>query len=408
MKKNFLLLGGLICSLFLIASCDKENENSEWKSIPSEEISAASATFTVNGVKSTSGGVTVNAESATSANVVLNGIVPGYETITVPAALSTTDEAGIYSFTGSTIMTEGPSILLKSTAVETQEGFQISVTGTISLDGAAEVAVTTSLSNEFKGTLVGTWKVNRVAPVEDEAPVSGPVWINWTLKESSSYALLPNYAKIGSILLGSQYTDHFDAFTLLDNGTMALKIWDGDTDDNSPTPDADGNYVYGSTHEDWIDLPLENQVFWFVKDGYFYLVPNADALVDDDDAITSEKIAEVLEELEVMQVDTEALKAELAKIQKNGIAFKYTQEADALKIYVDKAMIDPFITALAPALPYIDIMFEEMGRSEDESEQETYKEIKVVLKMLGLEKPSDLQKVWADTTEFQIELNFTK
>lgn len=416
MRKNILLLSGLVCSLFLIASCDKENKgDTAWKAIPSQEVTAGNegADFTVNGVKSESGAVSVKAESASAATVTLNGIVPGYEQVLVPVSLSKAEEEGLYSFSGSVIMPEGPSILLKTKTSEVVGVYEIIVDGSISLEGKVVAKVNTAVTPEAKGTLEGTWKVNRVAPIENEVPTTGPVWVEWTVKDSSPYSLVPNIAKVASIVLGAKYANCLDEISLLADGNVTLKCWTEDADqDNTPTVDESGkNYIYGSTHDQWVRTNADNQAFWFCRDSYLYIVPNADVLSDaseGEDAITEESIKEVLQVLKGFGADVDALGAELVKIQKNGVAFKYDQPGEALKIYVDKAMCDPIVNALIPALPACDQLLEELLNSDDESVKQTAQSVKMALTMIGLEKPSDFATLWNDTVKFRIELNFTK
>ena len=410
MKKNFLLLCGLACSLLLVASCDRED--TEWKSIPSEQIHAGTENvrFTVNGEETESGGVQVKTVSGSEAVVTLNGIVPGYETITVKAGLSKTSESGVYALKGSAIMPEGPSIILKTKTSPLIGVYEIKVEGTVSIEGAADVRIVSSLTELGKGTLEGSWKVNRIASAVDGAPVTGPLWFEWTFAESSVYAGMSEYAKAAAAMLGVVYADYLDQINLLSDGNVTVNFWDGDIDSALPELDEEGkNYIYGNSHDDvWAETDADNEVFWFTRDGYLYLVPNADALVDDDEAVSLDDLTEVMTALQSMDVDVVALIAELQKIQKNGVAFKYDQQGDALKIYVDKGMCDPVINAFIPALPYVDAYFNAMKDSEDESEKAMYNEIKVYLAMMGMENPSDFAKLWKDTTGFRIELNFTK
>lgn len=71
---------------------------------------------------------------------------------------------------------------------------------------------------------------------------------------------------------------------------------------------------------------------------------------------------------------------------------------------MDKALCDPIVKALLPALPKIDVLLEQLVQAENE----TARKIKGVMGFLGLEKPSDLATLWNATTEFEIALNFTK
>ena len=169
--------------------------------------------------------------------------------------------------------------------------------------------------------------------------------------------------------------------------------------------------IYGNDHNDkWLESPAANFAFWYVRDGMLYVVPNAAAFADegDDTNIDLGSLQEELQKLAAVGVDVNTLTAEVMKIMKNGVALKYTQKDDALKIYVDKSQCDPFVKSFIPALPLLDQMYEELKKSTDESDQQTVQMIQLVFTMMGIEKPSDFEGMWNATEIFQIELNFKK
>ncbi len=410
MKKCIMLLSGILAGAVMISSCNKDQDET-WKTIPQGVITVDSgdAVFSVNGVEAPAGSIKVAPKSASSADVTLSGVVPGYSELVVRTSLSKSDEEGVYDFSGSTGLTEGPSINLKG--AEPAEVYVISIEGTISMEGKATGRITTALTELGKGDIAGLWNVNRVAPAVDEMPTTGPVWVKWTVNDTEKYASAPQMGILAAALLGLTYADHLDQINLCESGNVTITYWDGE----SETPDAEldesgENYIFSTTHDEWYKTEEDNQVFWFARNGYFYLIPNADNLDIEDEEVdfSRETIYSTIKNLAVVKVDTEALTAVVDQVLKEGIAFKYEQSGDALKLYIDKSQIDPVVNAFIPALPYLDILLENYESSEDKSEQQTAQSIRIVLSMLGLEKPSDFEGLWNATTEFQIELNFVR
>ena len=412
----------------LISSCGKDKTiDNTWKTIPQEAITISSGDvlLTVNDVEATKGDIKVVAKSADKAEITLNNIVPGYSAVTVVTSLKK-EESSVYSFEGSVKLNDGPTFIsLKSDMIPYI--YEVNVKGTIDLDGKVNAKVTTAISNQFKGGMEGTWSLNRIAPVKDEQVTTGPLWITWSFSDTK-YAGATTIAQFGGTILGGALTNYLNDVTFHADGNITAKYWedeeggDASTDEgssitnvlsaNMPELDEKGeNYVYGNTHEDkWYDSPKANYAFWFVRDGMLYVVPNSALLSDgsDDEQIDLGSLSESLQALSKVGVDVTTLTAEIMKIAQNGFALKYSQEADALKIYVDKSQCDPIINAFIPALPVLDQMLEELSKSEDEDDQQTYQIINMVLGMLGLEKPSDFEAMWKATTDFQIELNLIK
>lgn len=413
MKKCIMLFAGILAGAVMISSCNKDTDET-WKTIPQEVITVDSgdAIFSVNGVETSAGSIKVSPKSSSSADVTLSGVVPGYSELVVSTSLSKSDEEGVYDFSGSTSLTEGPSINLKG-AAEPAEIYVISIEGTISLEGKVTGKVTTALTERGKGDIAGLWSVNRVAPAVDKAPTTGPVWITWTVNDTEKYASAPQVGILASAFASLAYADHLDQINLCESGNVTITYWDGESEDLDAKLDESGeNYIFSATHDEWYKTEEDNQVFWFARNGYFYLIPNADNLAiedeDEDIDISRETIYSTIKNLAVMKVDTEALTAVVDQVLKEGIAFKYEQSGDALQLYIDKEQIDPVVNAFIPALPYMDILYNNYASSEDESEQQTAQSVKIVLSLLGLEKPSDFEGLWNATTEFKVELNFVK
>lgn len=422
MKRKFLFLGCLLGSALLLASCGKDEVDETWKTLPQEEIAIenGNAHFTVNGIDSKKGTVKVVAKSATEADVTLTGIVPGYNTVLVNATLEK-GENSTYTFAGKAALTETPAIFtLKSSPI--YPIYVVTVEGDINVEGKVNAKVTTALSENFRGTLADTWNINRIAPIVNGVPSTGVVWITWTFNDAK-YAGATNLALIAGSMMGGLLSNYLDAVTFCPDGNITAMYWEEENEQEggnileklvkyAPQEDEKGeNMVYGNDHNDkWLESPAANYAFWYVHDGMLYVVPNAAAFADEDDDTNIDlgSLQEELQKLAAVGVDVTTLTAEVMKIMKNGVAFKYTQEGDALKIYVDKAQCDPFVKSFIPALPLLDQMYEELKKSTDESDQQTVQMIQLVFTMLGIEKPSDFEGMWNATETFQIELNFKK
>jgi len=140
-----------------------------------------------------------------------------------------------------------------------------------------------------------------------------------------------------------------------------------------------------------------------------YIVPNLSVLSEDGDtSLDMDSLSESLQSLKALGVDVNTLTAEIMKILENGVALKYSSDGNVLKVYVDKSQCDPIVKSFIPALPVLDKMLADLEASESEDDQQTVQMIKLVLSMLGLEKPSDFEGLWNATETFEIELNFTK
>ncbi len=427
MKKTLFWSCTLLGSLLLLASCKKDEEDDQtWKTIPQEEVSieGGNAVFTVNGAQQSRGSVKVVATSSSQAQVTLTGIVPGYDEVNFTASLEKGDNS-IYTFSGTSLLTDGPSIAtLKSDMVHFV--YRVSIKGEISLDGLVKASVTTQLSDECKGGLEGSWPIKRVAPVVNGAATAGPVWVNWTFTDSK-YEGATVIGQLAGTMLGGVLANYLDEVTFTADGNITAKYWEdpeseGSSDEGDsfdiqkifeyqPVLDETNNsYVYGNKHEDkWLESPVANYAFWFVRDGMLYVVPNLSVLSEDGDtSLDMGSLSESLQSLKALGVDVNTLTAEIMKIMENGVALKYSLDGNALKVYVDKSQCDPIIKSFIPALTVLDKMLSDLESSESEDDQQTVQMVKMVLAMLGLEKPSDFEGLWNATDTFEIELNFTK
>ena len=179
-------------------------------------------------------------------------------------------------------------------------------------------------------------------------------------------------------------------------------------------PDLKGNVTFKAHHNDWTISPKANLAFWYASDNSLFVVPDVSAIANaenptdskaDMQGIDDSSIKEIIKTLRKYGVDVDAVNAELTKILSRGVELKYSLDGGNLKVYVDKDLCDPMVTALIPALSVLDTLFEQLSQSNDPEDQKTVAKIKLIMDILGLEKPSDLGTLWKATTEFEFALN---
>ena len=438
--KKILSICALACALAFTVACKKDDApKADWKTIPSEIITAESgnATLTVNEVPVNVGNAKLIANGETTGILTLTNVVPGYKTIPFNVQLKSIDE-NTFSFTGETSLTEGPAIIaLKSSSAPV---YDINAEGQISVDGKITVNAYTHVNEQAQGGLAGTWNLKRkCGTLESELgtlPAEAPIWLDWKISNEQYVAISSLSAIVGQI--GSaMLANYFDHVTFSESGNITAGYWEsedsGDSDSDEggfdinkifgmvPQPDDNGNYVFGNDHGDkWIESPAANLAFWHAADGYLYVAPNITAIAaaaDSDEELQSRadmgagdlaSIVEILQSLKEYGVDVTALTKELTTILEKGFAVKYSIDGDNLLIYVDKATCDPIVKPLLPALNALDEKYEALLKSEDPDDQQTAQMIAMVFGMCGMSKPSDLIEVWNSTEEFQITLRLER
>lgn len=432
--KKIMSICALACALAFSVSCKKDDgPKADWKSIPSEIITAESgnAALAVNEVPVLVGNARFTANGAGTGILTLTNVIPGYSTVPVSVDMKSVDE-NTFSFTGKTSLSEGPAIIsLKSEA--TVSVYDVEVEGTVTVDGRISVNASTHVSALAQGGLAGTWKIRRsFAAVEGEmgmSPSGAPIWLNWKINDEQ-FSSLSAMASLAGIFGGAALGDYLDHVTFNENGNITAGYWkdaeDEDFDINkffalAPTePDVNGNFVFGNDHEDkWLESPAANLAFWHAEKGVLYVSPDimaiaaaADAgMPPESESTTTVDVSELISAIKDLAgygVDVAALSSEVFKILQNGIALKYAVDGDNLTIFVDKALCDPIVKPLLPALKVLDQEYEELLKSEDPADQQAAQMIATVFGMCGVSKPSDFETIWNATDEFEISLSFEK
>ena len=415
----------LLASIFATTACQKDNADDTWRQIPVDQVTVESgkAVITVNDVPETDGTVQFVAENKDDATLTLTGIVPGYAEIQVGVGIQKKSD-GTFAFNGTTILSTPPSIAATLRSTEENPCYAVNVEGTVTLEGAINVAVTTQVQGT-SAFLTGTWNLNRQCKVDlTLTPVNGPVQIKWKASGAAGAAvssILPTVNMLSCQLVA----ETLDQVTFDESGNIMAKYYeDLDLGDDPMAtikalvgeikPDLKGNVTFKAHHNDWTTSPKANLVFWYAFDNSLYVVPNVSAIANAENSSDSKadmqgidisSIEEIIKTLKKYGVDADAVNAELAKILSRGVELKYSLDGGNLKLYVDKDLCDPMVTALIPALSVLDTLLEQLSQSEDSEDQKIVTKIKLIMGILGLEKPSDLGSLWKATMEFEIALN---
>lgn len=424
MKTRLLGMMAILVSIFAMTACQKDKADDTWKQLPVGQISVESgkATISVNDIPCNYGNVQLVADSDDAATLTLTGVVPGYNDVKVSVdLLKKSDDS--FAFKGTTIVSTPPSIAATLRSTDENPCYAFNVDGSITLDGAVKVTVATQVQGD-SAPLIGSWNIVRKCRYNGKGVDPNdrsPIQFKWKISDGLGEKLLYNvflFNHFGNCVL----TEVFDQVTFDETGNIMARYWpDLGVDDGlvgafsliSP-PSSDGYYYYKpKNHTDWLESPKANLVFWYATGNSLFVVPNVAAIIEatDSETVRSDasgidlsSIMEILAQLKEFGVDVDALNAELQKILQRGVELKYSVDGDSLRIYVDKALCDPIVKALLPALPKIDVLLEQLVQAENE----TARKIKGFMGVLGLEKPSDLATLWNATTEFEIALNFTK
>ena len=437
MMKKIMSLCALVCVLAFSASCKKDSpENSDWKEIPSEIITAESgnAVITVNAVPVQVGNAKLSATSGNVATLTLNNIIPGYNKVEMDVDLKSAGK-GEWTFSGNTSLVASPSMISLFSTTARPAIYEITSEGRITSEGKITITASSRVSDVAQAGLAGTWNLLRtVAPGSNMLPSAYPIQVTWTA--GGNYAASAANLSMALSLLGSvNVADSFNSMTFHEDGNITAEYWESDSDDEGgfQMPDVqtllkaligpDGKYHFNATsHTEWLSLPKANLAFWYAQD-YFYMVPNVAALAGDDenadfmtranlpsgDSSLSD-ILDLLNDLKELGVDVKALMPQIQQIMKSGFRFKYSQENGALELYADKEMCDPIINAFLPALPKLDELLAGMADNPDISAEEKAQlaAIMQLMKAFGLEKPSDFVPLWQNTQTFRISINLVK
>lgn len=408
MKKNlFYYLLAVICSVSLFTSCSDDDDDNSWKQIPETEISGENAVLKVNGSEST-GSVQMKVSNGSEAVLTLKGIVPGYGDIPVNVNLQKQSDES-YNFEGIAGLTTPPSMIRSTEKLPVI--MNVTTKGNITTNGVITVDVTTLLSEEAQGGLTGSWKLLKSPAMNEQGGLaSAPLFLIWSAKDVSK----PNMEVGANIInaFGSMALYNLlNQVTFHENGNITAKYWSEiSLESIMGGMDDEGNFI--ATHDAWLDSP-KNLAFWYVKGGQLYIVPNIEAILKQvsqdngsDIAGSTGDLTAILGQLAQYNIDVTALLPLITEWMSTGIPVKFSSPDGTLKVYVDKDMVAPFMTALLPALEVLQV---ELDKIIADPTNEYSFLIRMAMGMLGIEKLTDIKTIWEQNTDdFELSLNFIK
>lgn len=417
MKKNLLFMAAMAFALTVFTGCSDDDDNGAWQQLPTTEITGDNASFKVNGQTTATGSVTVKATSATAAEVNLKKVIAGYADVTVPVQL--TEKAdGSFDFSGSKKLTTPPAMMSMTRAFANNTLYTLTVTGNISAAGKAVVEASMEMTESAKGGIAGSWKLLNYSKCdENEAAINTPLKLVATAVDMTK----PNFVMVSQLVsvLGSPVLyNMLNTVNFNEDGSITAKYNTAADDDlimdymATAIPEyVEGNCVSYTWTEHastvWSPETPKNIANWYVSGNQIFIAPCISAMVGEDGEDTEfdmTAIAELLKQYDI-ELSPEVLTSVMGWMSA-GIPLKYEVNAEGmLTIYVDKAMADPFVQMLLPALAKVDEMVANMDPVED---KDTIEMLNMLKGILNISEFAELETAWNNTASFQLGLNLVK
>lgn len=406
MKNRFLWL--LILGMALFASCSDDDDDTTWKKIPQDELAIQDVAFEVNGEQATTGSLQMVVKNGTGAVLNLKNVIPGYAEVSVDVKLEKQADDS-FVFLGEKGLTTPPAMLVRSDAMPII--LTVRVEGKVSLEGKVSATATTKLAESAQAGLTGSWSLLATIGSDAEIVNKAPLFLTWSAinKEELNFE---NGANLVNLFGSMVVYNILNQVTFHEDGNITAKYWGEVSMDNLMASPGEDDVTLEASHDDWSDSP-KNLAFWYVRNEMLYVVPNINAILkqvgEDNEGgnmNNSGNLDVILEKLGEYNIDVNALLPSVMQWITTGIPVKYIKDANGLKIYVDKEMVAPFMTALLPAL---DKLQKDLDEILADPNNENGFLIRMALAMLGIEKLADIKTIWEqNTAEFEIALNFVK
>ena len=436
MKKNLFYVFALICSMSLFTACS-DDEEPNWKKLPTQEISTENLTLTTNSQGTLDASVKLTMSDAQNGVLTLNNAIRGLNEVEINVTVEEQND-GAFKFQGVKVVetkTRAISDLVSSTTVK--------VAGTITLEGKAEVAVTT----EAAGNLVRKWLLcDDIFTVKEVPGVShSPFRLSWvsTYGEKDNVGLATeNISLIGSTSLSSIFVKLLKDVEFKADGSIVANYAEsvGEISMEEVLKGAMGAGLPSTENVPWTTSPA-NLAYWYAGDNHIYVVLNIPAIIseamkDQEDAnVTPESILKILDMVKDMKgaeikdllggflKGNELLsKLDITKISDtdvekligyvvNGFPVSYQMSEVTLKnetkinnvyVYLDKSLFDIFMPAVYPILPELDVLVKNI-------EVEMYGQKMKIWDLLGaltaLQSLTELEGIWKATSQFNIGID---
>lgn len=436
MKKNLFYLLVLIISVGLFTACSDDDNGSNWKKLPSQEISAGNLTLTTNAQPQVGASVKLGMIDESNGVLTLTKAVKGIDEIEVNVTV-TEQAGGVFEFQGSTSLpvTKAISELISSIAVN--------VSGHIIIDGRAKVDITT----ETSGALAKKWlvcdKLYTTTSTDVKRRPYAPAKINMfsTYNEGKS---ADNLSNIGSGILSAVMVKLLKDVEFRADGNI---IADYSQDINIETADIIKGIMSSlpsTTNVSWVTSPAD-YAYWYVKGDRINLILNLSSIInkvlenqETANTKSSEVLIQLLESLRSMKgADIKKLisglleslggegiwtKLDITKISDadveklvgyllDGFPLKYEVTEIALSddttidnifVYLDKEFFDMLMPLVYPLLPELDALIDSLDIKILGSPVGRY-----IRTMLGVQSMTDFENVWQESTDFKIGIDLS-
>lgn len=437
MKKNLFYLFALICSVSLFTACSDDDNGPNWKKLPSQEISAGNLTLTTNAQPRVGASVKLAMTDETNGVLTLTKAVRGLNEVEMSVTVAEQTGGEVFVFQGSTSVpaTKAISELIASTTLK--------VSGNITLEGKANVEVTT----ETSGALVKNWllcdKLYPTTGTDVKRRPYAPAKINM-LSTYNEGKTADNISNLGSGILSAVMVKILKDVEFKADGNIVAGYAQEINIETNDIIKGILSSLPSTTNVSWVTSPAD-YAYWYVSGDRINLVLTLSSIINKvmenrDGVATKNSVAltEILEGLRGMKgadikklisgllenVGGEGILAKLdmtrisdSDVEKlvgyllDGFPLNYEvteatltdgSTVDNLYVYLDKDFFDMLMPLVYPLLPELDALIDGLDIKILGSPVGNY-----IKTMLGLQAMTDLEEVWKETTGFKIGLDLS-
>lgn len=442
MKKNLFYLFALICSMSLFTACSDDDDPS-WKKLPSQVITAENLTLTTNIPHVSDAGVKLNMSDAQNGVLTLHKVVRGTDELEVKVTVAEQVD-GTFKFQGE----ESISASTKA-AWQVLNSIKVRVSGSITVEGKAEVVVSTEASGNIVKKISLCDKVVYADP-EDRTNLYAPgklVWVSPYGEGNNSGLAASNIATVGTNVLSALMIQLLKDVEFKADGSIVANYAEEINITMEQMISAGMGSMPSTDGIKW-KTSSANLAYWYLKGEQIYVVLNIPAIVEEtikdseNSNVTSESIMNMVEMVKGMSgADIKKLlgpilkglgennilsKLDISKIADSDIErligyitegfplnyktsqleIKESEEVvrtvNDISIYLDKGIFDIFMPAIYPMLPDVDTLLKGM-------EIDLYGQKIPLWNMLsmltGLQSMTEIEDIWKVTTVFKLGIN---
>lgn len=443
MKKNLFYLFALICSMGLFTACSDDDEKANWERLPSQVITAENLSLETNIPASSEASVKLAMTDAQNGVLTLNKVVRGMDEVEVDVAV--TEQAdGTFKFQGEKSIspaTKAAWQLLSSTNVR--------VSGTITLEGKAIVAVATEASGDIVKKHMLCDAIHYVDS-KDGSNVYAPGRLSWVSPygEGDNAGLAAdNISTVGTNVLSALMMQLLKDVEFKADGSIVANYAEEINISMDQMIMAGMGTLPSTDGITWKTSPA-NLAYWYVKGEQIFVVLNIPAIVSEamKDAegsnLTPESIMQIIEMVkgmsgaEIKNLLAQLLaglgdgnmlgKLDLSKIADGDIekligyltegfplSYKTSQleikkgeevvrTVNDLSIYLDKGIFDIFMPAVYPILPDLDTLLKGMEIELFGNKMPLWG---LVQMLTGLNSITEVEGIWEVTTKFNLGIS---